>query len=190
MTELSCTMLNENDLRKLGFKSVGDNVQVSDRATFYGVENIILGSNVRIDDYCVISAGDEEVSIGSHVHIAFNCAIIGGAGFDMGDYSTISAGVKIFTVNDDYSGKSMTNPTVPDELRDVEAGKVTLGKHVIVGANSVILPSSQLGEGVAIGACSVVKGDIDEWGIYAGRPVKFLRTRDKNALELEKEISN
>ncbi|EJN5866086.1 dTDP-4-amino-4,6-dideoxy-D-glucose acetyltransferase VioB, partial [Escherichia coli] len=50
--------LDEIQLKEMGFKSVGENVKISDKASFYGCDNISIGNNVRIDDFCVFSAGE------------------------------------------------------------------------------------------------------------------------------------
>lgn len=44
-------------LEKKGFKSIGENVLISDKTSIYSPQNISIGNNVRIDDYCVLSAG-------------------------------------------------------------------------------------------------------------------------------------
>ncbi|MCE9680634.1 acyltransferase, partial [Shewanella sp. AS1] len=51
----------------MGFATVGENVLISDRASFYNCPGISLGSNVRIDDFCVVSAGAGGIYIGNHV---------------------------------------------------------------------------------------------------------------------------
>lgn len=43
--------LDEIQLKEMGFKSVGENVKISDKASFYGCDNISIGNNVRIDDF-------------------------------------------------------------------------------------------------------------------------------------------
>jgi hypothetical protein len=49
-------MLSRDAINQMGFASVGGNVQISDRASFCGTAHIALGSNVCIDDFCVLSA--------------------------------------------------------------------------------------------------------------------------------------
>jgi galactoside O-acetyltransferase len=65
---------------------------------------------------------------------------------------------------------------------------LVIEKHVIIGAGSVVLPGAILNEGVAIGSNSLVYKECKPWSIYAGSPVKFIKERAKNALELEKEL--
>ncbi len=48
--------LAEEQLKELGFRSLGSNVKISSKASIYAPYNISIGNNVRIDDFCVISA--------------------------------------------------------------------------------------------------------------------------------------
>jgi len=63
----------------------------------------------------------------------------------------------------------MTNPTVDNRFTKVEVNDVCIGKHVIIGSGSVILPGVTLEDGVAVGALSLVKaGNYKKFGIYGG----------------------
>ena len=66
-------MLSREALDNMGFAAVGDNVQISDRASLYGVGRITIGSHVRIDDFCVLAAGASGIELGSYVHIGSGC---------------------------------------------------------------------------------------------------------------------
>jgi acetyltransferase-like isoleucine patch superfamily enzyme len=176
------------ELNEFGFKSIGDNVLISRKASIYGAKNISIGNNVRIDDFCILSGN---IHLGSNIHIAvFSSLFAGESDIYMDDFSGLSSRVSIYAVSDDYSGNYLTNPTIPDKYTNIIKGKVTLGKHAIIGTNSVVLPNVKIGEGVSIGACSLVIKDCDEWGIYIGIPVKKIKDRSKALLELEKEHIN
>lgn len=177
--------LSKNDLKDIGFKSLGDSVFISDKASIYNSKNIHLASNIRIDDFCILSAGKEGIVIENYVHIGAYSSLIGSGLITVGNFSNISTRVSIFSSNDDYSGLSMTNPTVPMDLRNVNCETVSIGKHVIVGSGSIILPGSALEDGVAIGALSLVKGRCSEFCMYGGVPLKFLKYRSKGMLDLE-----
>ena len=181
-------MLSREAIECMGFASVGDNVQISDRASFYGSARIAFGSNVRIDDFCVLSAGIGGISIGQHVHIAVYSSLIGTGKITLNDFCNISSRVSIYSSNDDYSGATMTNPTVPSEYTGVTHADVLLGKHVIVGSGSVILPGVTLEEGVAVGALSLVNRNCEAFGIYAGNPARHLKERKRDLLELEQQL--
>ena len=182
-------MLTGGAIDALGFASVGKNVQISDRASFYGAPRITLGNNVRIDDFCVLSAGVGGIRIGQHVHIAVFSSLIGAGSITLSDFCNISSRVSIYSSSDDYSGAKMTNPTVPREYTGVTDADVFLGKHVIVGSGSVILPGVTLEEGVAIGALTLIKHDCESFGIYVGNPARRLGERKRDVLELERRFS-
>ena len=182
-------MLSREALEKMGFASVGKDVQISDRASFYGIDRIVLGNKVRIDDFCVLSAGTGGMSIGNHVHIAVYSSLIGAGKITLSDFCNVSSRVSVYSSTDDYSGATMTNPTVPREYTGVIHADVFFDKHVIVGSGSVILPGVTLEEGVAIGALSLVTRSCEAFGIYAGTPVKRIKERRRDLLEIERMLA-
>jgi galactoside O-acetyltransferase len=101
---MSNSFYTDSELELIGFKCIGKNVNISKNTTFYGVERIIIGNNVRIDDYCVISAGDNGVKIGSYVHIACFSCIFGQGGVIIEDFAGLSSRVAIYSASDDYLG--------------------------------------------------------------------------------------
>jgi acetyltransferase-like isoleucine patch superfamily enzyme len=177
--------LSSAALRELGVASVGDHVQVHETAQLVGMENMRLGDHVRVDAFSILSAPTGHVHIGSRVHVGAYCYLGGNAGITLADFSGLSQGVYIYSVSDDYSGASLTNPTVPKQLVKVHAAPVAVGRHAIIGARSVVLPGANIGEGCAVGAMSLVTRPTDPWGIYAGCPVRRLRDRSRALLESE-----
>tara|TARA_B100000949_G_C14272321_1_gene447906 strand:+ start:375 stop:935 length:561 start_codon:yes stop_codon:yes gene_type:complete len=177
-----------DELRKLGFYSVGSNVRISRKASFYGIERISIGSNVRIDDFCVLSAGLGGITIGNYIHIAVYSSLIGAGKIILSDFCNISSRVAIYSSNDDYSGEYMTNPMVPSVLTNISSDDVNIGKHVIIGSNSIILPGVHLGEGVAIGALSLVTKSIESYKVAAGTPAKVIKDRATNIRVLEESL--
>jgi dTDP-4-amino-4,6-dideoxy-D-glucose acyltransferase len=182
--------LTEKQVVEMGFARVGNNVMLSDKASYYNCKNIQFGNNVRVDDFCVLSAGEDGIVIGNYIHIAVYCSIIGSGAVILEDFSGLSARVSIYSSSDDYSGLVMTNPMVPKEFTNVKNASVTIGRHVIIGAGSVVLPGVKLEEGVAIGALSLVKKDCRAFSIYIGVPAKRISDRQRNLLDLETKLSN
>ncbi|UCD85351.1 MAG: acyltransferase [Deltaproteobacteria bacterium] len=170
------------------FKKNGKNVVIYPLAKILNPEVISIGDNVIIDDFVLIMGG-KETKIGNYVHIASFCNITGGGKFIMEDFSGLSSGCRIFTGTEDFSGSSLTNPTIPAEFRNIVRSFVVIKKHVIIGANVVVLPGVTIGEGTAIGANSLVKKDCEPWMIYVGSPAKPLRTRPKEIImEMEAQL--
>jgi len=179
--------LDEAELRNAGFKRIGSGVKISRSANIYNPELIELGDCCRIDDFCVISGA---ISFGKFIHVTPMCLLAGGTpGLTVGDFSTFAYGVKIFTQSDDYSGETMCNSLIPKKYKKEIFKKTVVGRQVIVGAGTVIMPGANVGEGCAIGAMSLVLEPIDSWGVYAGVPVKRIRARSKNLLRLESDFT-
>lgn len=183
------THYTEHDLVGEGFKHLGSNVRIARNCAIIGAENIAIGDNVRIDGYCtIVAAGHGFLNLGSYIHIGGYCAILAAEGVSIADMSTLSWGVKVFTRSDDYSGTYLTNPTVPAKYTAASGGSITLSKHVIVGAGTIILPKVTLGEGAAVGALSMVSKNLEPWGIYSGVPAKRIKDRKRDLLELERAL--
>lgn len=181
--------LSFEDLREIGFKSLGENVKVSVLAKFYNPSQIELGSHVRIDDFAIISAGAEGIKIGNYVHIACMCGLMGAKRIEMKDFSGLSSRVFLYSSSDDYSGESLTNPTTPDDLKSLSEGPVTLGRHVIVGTCATLLPGVSIGDGAAVGAYALVNSDVSESVVVAGQPAREIKKRSATLFELEKRIN-
>lgn len=184
------SFLNQEEIEKLGFKSVGENCLLSRKASFYNCSNIIIGNNVRIDDFCVLSAGKKGIEIGSFIHIAVFCSLMGNEKIILNDFSGLSSRVSIYSSNDDYSGETLTNPMIPDKYKKVTHAPVTLEKHVIVGSGSIILPGVCLNTGAAVGALSLVSKDIPEFEIHSGVPARKIKNRKRDLLITENKFLN
>ena len=180
--------LEASDLKAFGFKSLGKNVLISSKASIYNPSKISIGDHTRIDDFCILSAGEGGIQIGKYVHIACYCCLIGNSPIILHNFSGLSSRVTVYSSNEDYSGETLTNPTIPEKFRKVISKPVVLDKHVIVGSGSTILPGVNLSEGVAVGAMSLVNKNCEPFYIYFGIPAKKLKKRKRDLLRLEKEL--
>ena len=173
------------ELRSFGFARVGEDCVVARNCTIIGLENIRIGDNVRIDGYTSIIAPHGAVTIGSHVHIASGCMLGARGGIDIGDFASLSQGVRIFTAIDDFSGKRLSNSTVPEDLLGVQSAPVKIGRYVPIGSGSIVLPGVEIGEGAAVGAMSLVLRSLPEWRICSGNPAVPTGERARDLLALE-----
>lgn len=168
--------LTNDQLKQLGLKSFGENVLISDKASIYSPHLISIGSNVRIDDFCILSG---EITLGNYIHIAAYCALYGKYGIVMDDYTGLSPRCTLFSASDDFGGDYLISPMVPEAYTNVTGGLIHIKKFSQIGANTVILPNVTIAEGVAVGAMSLVKNDLKEWMIYAGIPANKIKQREK-----------
>lgn len=178
--------LSKDELNEIGFSNLGHNVLISRKASIYSSENIIIGNNVRIDDFCILSG---KIKIGNYIHIAAYTALYGGdKGIFVHDYANISSRNSIYSVSDDYSGETMTNPMIPGKFKNIHSELVIIERHVILGSGCVVLPGVVLKEGSSFGAMTLINKSSEPWSINAGIPFKKIKDRSKNLLELEKKL--
>jgi len=177
----------ENELMSAGFRRLGGNAKIHRRASIYGVENISVGDNVRIDDFTVIVATGP-LQLGNYVNIMNHCFLGAKYGIVLEDFVGLAHGSKLFTSVDDFSGGCLTGPTVPPEMTGGKKGSIVMRRHAVVCAGGVVLPCCTIGEGSIVGALSLVKSDLEPWGIYGGVPAVRLKDRRRDLLELEQRL--
>lgn len=143
-----------------GIKNVtfGVNVKVVMPSNLYGCK---IGDNCFVGPFVEIQKDTEigsETKIQSH---SFICELV-----TIGNKCFIGHGVMF--INDLFKGGG---PAMGDKAK----WKSTLiGNNVSIGSNATILPV-KICDNVVIGAGSVVTKNIDNPGVYAGNPAKFLR---------------
>lgn len=171
------------ELQELGFQQLGQDVHISRKCSIYGADRMCIGNHVRIDDFCLLSGN---IIMGSYIHVAAYSALYGGEyGIELKDFVTISSRCVLYAESDDYSGNSLSCPLIGKPFRQTYGQKLILGKHVLIGSGSTILPGASIEQGVAIGAMSLVKKPLAEWKIYAGVPAREISERSKKLLGLE-----
>jgi len=141
----------------------GRRVTVGD--DFYGYSwdfsRLDVGTGRRDDEYAVLTVGSRCTFHNNRIDLA--CEVV--IGNDVG----LSPDVVIYT---HYYWQSV--------LRGypINYSPVVIGDKVLVGFRSVILPRADIGNGVVVGAQSVVSGSLDPRWVYAGNPAKKVRSID------------
>lgn len=180
---------NQEELSIKGFKSIGTNVLISKLTSIICPQKISIGNNVRIDDFSFIN-GSGSIDIGNNVHIAQYVGLFGGSGIKIGNNCTISAGTKIFSQSDDFSGDYLISPMVPSCYCNITKSPVILHDFVNIGTNSVIMPGVIMHKGSATGAFTFIKKSTLERGLYVGCPSKLLKFRSDKMYQISQQISN
>lgn len=168
------------ELAVMGFKHLGHGLMISRKASFYGVEKISIGDNVRIDDFCILSGN---ITLGSHIHISAYVALYGSNGIELEDYTGISPRSTLFSAMDDFGGDWLIGPIHPEETTHVTGGKILLKRYSQIGSGTIVFPSITIGEGAVVGAMSLVRESIPDWVIAAGIPARIRRKRDYGLLK-------
>lgn len=148
-------------------------------------ELLTVGEGSIVDDFSYISS---RVVVGRYSHIASGCSIAGGPDvqFTLGDFSSVSSGVRIWCGSDDFRRDLVT--IIPRGFPAIKEnfihGDVTMQRLTAVGANSVVMPCNEIPEGTVIGALSYVPPSFafEAWSVYAGTPVRRVGTRDRDSV--------
>ena len=173
----------EKQLKDIGFGSVGKNVFISKKVSIYGPENIFIGNNVRIDDYCILASSKGKLLLEGYNHIAAFSYINSVGSVTMKMFSGIASRCSVYSGSENYDGSFLTNPTVPLEFTSITTKPIYIGKHVVVGTNSTILPGCDINDYSSVGAFSLVTKSIPEGKMAKGIPAKVYR--DRNIIKLK-----
>lgn len=175
------------DLKRL--KYLGKGAIIGRTVRIRHPELVSIGDGTIIDDFTYISAA---VEIGRCCHIASNVVISGGAGhLRIGDFVGVAAATQIHTCSSSYAWVSLDLPSVPEEHRyGGIKGTVELADHVLIGAQSIILPNVKLPEGTAGGARSMfAPGSYREWTLYDGTGPQNYRITKRRGAEQVKAVA-
>lgn len=131
-----------------------------------------LGADSMID-YQTYFRYPWKVSIGKGVWINRGCEfygsmLAGNAHITIGDHCALGPRVRLLSATHNYRKLDL-----PDE-----AGNITVGHHVWIGAGATVLPGVTIGDGAIVAAASVVTRDVAPYSIVAGSPARFIKARE------------
>jgi acetyltransferase-like isoleucine patch superfamily enzyme len=176
----------KEELLIMGFASIGENVSISKTSTLYNCKNISIGNHVRIDNFCTIApSGNAKLTIGNYVQISAYSFVNGMGDVTLEDFVTFAPYVRLFSSSDDYSGKTLTNATIPHQYLGTITKPILLKKHSIIGVGSSIMPGVTLGEATAVAGHSFVNQSSEPFTIIGGVPARYIKKRSRILLEKE-----
>jgi len=176
--------------------SCGRNVVFGQNVVLRHPHKIHIGSNVVIDDNCLLDAKGEsnrgirigdgvfvgrntilsckngDIELGDGANLGFNCEIFSASRVALGRNVLVAAYSYVIGGDHDFSDPS--KPVL--EQRRTSAG-VTIGDGVWMGAGAKILDGVTLGAGAVIGAGAVVRDDVPAAAIAVGIPARVVSSR-------------
>jgi len=146
---------------------------VSPKAEVELSKNLVIGKGSQISSFVKIKASAGLLKIGSTVDVAVGSFLSSGEGkLIIGDDCLIGPNCVILADNYNYSRIDQTFR----EQGHASHGTI-IGNNVSIGAGTVILDGSEIGDGVMISANSVVSGKIAENSVVQGNPATVIFTR-------------
>ena len=147
--------------------------------TIFNERYIRIGRNTMIGPQCTLSAGmvpgqvcivDPVISIGDRCLIGKGSGIVGHLSITIGD--DVWTGHHIYITDQNHGYEDVTQPI---SVQSMPERAVRIGNGSWIGHGSVILPGSDIGEHVVIGANSVVTGVIPSFSVAVGVPAKVVK---------------
>jgi virginiamycin A acetyltransferase len=137
---------------------------------------IIISQNVVIDSFVKIKpvGGQGDLLIGDDSVINSGCVLYTGNGIQIGKSVAIAANCTFAPVNHEYIKKDVL---IRNQGFRPSKGGIIIGDDVWIGANCAILDGAIIGIGCVIGAGSIVRGVLENYGVYAGNPLSKLGSR-------------
>lgn len=161
------------------------NAYVGRGSRVIGTRFIDMGERPSIGRYAWIEAvtecGEETYSpmikIGNGFYASERLHLSAIYRVEIGDHCLFGSGVYISDHNHgSYKGDEQSHPDQPPVARKlVSHGAVVIGTNVWIGDNVVIVGPIRIGDGVVVGANSVVTHDVPDNVIVAGVPAKIVK---------------
>lgn len=147
--------------------------------TIFNEHYIHIGAHTIIGPQITLSAGmapgqrcvkDPVVSIGDRCLIGKGSGIVGHFEIVIGD--DVWTGHHVYITDQNHAYQDLSLPISKQSMPERE---VRIGNGSWLGHGSVVLPGSVIGEHVAIGANSVVSGEIPSYSVAVGSPARVIR---------------
>jgi acetyltransferase-like isoleucine patch superfamily enzyme len=158
---------------------ISEHARVSAQAD---IEDSVRGSKIVIEAGVVIDAfvkikpvgGTGDVLIGRNSYVNSGTVIYSGNGVHIGEGVLIAANCTLAPVNHEFRTREAT---IAQQGFLQSKGGIRIADDVWIGAGCVILDGASIGKGCVIGALSLVKGELEPYGVYAGNPLEKLGER-------------
>lgn len=138
-----------------------------------------LGRYSVIEDFCCLNNAVGDIIIGDYSRIGLGNTIIGPV--SIGDHVNLAQNITVSGLNHNFQNVEK----LIDE-QGVSTQPIIIEDDVWIGANSVILSGVTLGRHCIVAAGSVVTRSIPPYSVCAGSPAKVIKSYDFETKEWEK----
>lgn len=140
-----------------------------------------LGKASTIEDFCTVNNGVGDVKIGARTRIGLGSTLIGPV--FIGNDVRLAQNVVISALNHHYEALDR-----PISEQGVYTRPVVIADETWIGANVVILPGVTVGKHCVVAAGSVVTKSVPDFSIVAGNPARLLKQYDKRTQRWERIV--
>lgn len=158
-------------LYKPFFKHIGNMSYIGKPCFIEGRKRISVGNRTRIFPGIRMEAiGSGEISIGDNCAIEQNVHITSGGGLSIGDDVTILGNVCITNIDHEYQN---IDQSVLEQSNIVS--HTSIGQGSFLGYGSIIQAGTQLGKHCIVGANSVIRGEFPDYCVIVGSPGRIVK---------------
>lgn len=136
-------------------------------------ERVLIRPGARIELVVTDADFPPRLKIGNRVNIEQNVHIVCGSLIEIGDGATITGNVAIVDVEHPYEDVN-DSTRIGDRIR-ARGNYVLIGQGAFIGFSAVILPNVKIGRHVVVGAHSVVTRDVPDYCVVAGNPAQIMK---------------
>ena len=130
--------------------------------------NFVLGADSTIEDFCTVNNGVGDVLIGDRTRIGMSNVLIGP--ITIGNDVMLAQNIVLSGLNHGYE-----DITLPPHNQPVTKKKIILEDEVWIGANSVVLAGVTIGKHAVVAAGSVVTKSVPPYSVVVGNPAKVFK---------------
>ncbi|MEJ2900877.1 acyltransferase [Pedobacter panaciterrae] len=149
-------------------KGAGSIIRRRNRMDVFPFNEFSLGEKSIIEDFVTINNGVGNVLIGDNTIIGIGSVVIGPV--EIGNNVMLAQNIVVSGLNHGYEDIDLP-PSKQKEIRK----KITICDDVWIGANSVITAGVKIGKHVVIGAGSIVTKDIPDYCVAVGNPARIIK---------------
>lgn len=138
---------------------------------------IIIEDDVMIDSFVKIkpAGGTGDVRIGKHTRINSGVVMYTGNGIQIGEHVAIAANCTFAPVNHEYAKRDIL---IAQQGFRPSKGGIVVEDDVWIGANCVLLDGSRVRKGCVIAAGTIVRNELESYGVYGGQDCRKLGKRE------------
>ena len=148
------------------------NVYIGKHCALKGKSNIVLEDGVTVRPYTQIWSGGGTGRIGMGSEIGERCRISIANSLEIGEKVLLSPNVYITDCDHEY--RNIKIPVIDQGI--VQRGqRVSIGEGSYIGINAVIVGNVKIGKHCVIGANSVVTKDVPDYCVAVGSPTRVIK---------------
>ena len=179
-TAVECAAIGPHSSRGRKFGAFGQNSVICFPAnTLFNEQFIHIGTGTMIGPNVTLSAGmvpgqecvtNPVVTIGDRCLIGKGSGIVGHFKIDIGN--DVWTGHHVYVTDQNHDYRDVTRPISQQSMPE---RAVSIGDGSWLGYGTVVLPGARIGRHVVIGANSVVKGEIPDYTVAVGSPARVVK---------------